>query len=387
MAHLVSRILMTADTIGGVWTYALDLCRALGAHGVEVMLATMGNAPSAGQRAQAAGLGNVALRESTFKLEWMNAPWQDVRAAGEWLLDLQRSFRPDVVHLNGYAHGSLPWSAPAVVVVAHSCVCSWWQACKGEAAPTDWNPYRRAVARGMRGADLVVAPSRAMRAALVQHYGSIRHAIVISNGRRDGLFRPIVKEPIVFSAGRLWDEAKNVAALCDAAAGVPWPVCIAGEAADPQGGAASKLKNVRPLGRLSEANIADWLGRASIYALPARYEPFGLSALEAAMSRCALVLGDIDSLREVWDDAAVYVPPDRPGSLRDAIGRLTESPRSLQSMAERACARARHYTAARMGDAYLAAYRSVVRYPARARAGGHRSIDVLTPSTIGDHAA
>src|SRR4051812_601896 len=126
MAHPVSRILMTADTIGGVWTYALDLCRALGGHGIKVMLATMGDSPSADQRAQVAALGNVTLGESRFKLEWMTEPWQDVRAAGEWLLDLERSFRPDVVHLNGYAHGSLPWNGPAVVV-AHSCVCSWWQ--------------------------------------------------------------------------------------------------------------------------------------------------------------------------------------------------------------------------------------------------------------------
>jgi glycogen synthase len=55
---------------------------------------------------------------------------------------------------------------------------------------------------------------------------------------------------------------------------------------------------------------ADWYARASIYALPARYEPFGLSALEAALSGCALILGDIPSLREVWLEAAPYVSPD-----------------------------------------------------------------------------
>ena len=50
----MTRVLMTADTIGGVWTYAIDLCRALIPHGVEVTLATMGNLPSAEQRRQAA---------------------------------------------------------------------------------------------------------------------------------------------------------------------------------------------------------------------------------------------------------------------------------------------------------------------------------------------
>ena len=52
------------------------------------------------------------------------------------------------------------------------------------------------------------------------------------------------------------------------------------------------------------------MGRAAIYALPARYEPFGLSILEAALSGCALVIGDIPSLREIWADAALFVPSD-----------------------------------------------------------------------------
>ena len=44
---------MTADCVGGVWTYALDLADALAPHGVEVQLATMGRLPDAEQRRQA----------------------------------------------------------------------------------------------------------------------------------------------------------------------------------------------------------------------------------------------------------------------------------------------------------------------------------------------
>jgi hypothetical protein len=44
--------------------------------------------------------------------------------------------------------------------------------------------------------------------------------------------------------------------------------------------------------------------------LPARYEPFGLSVLEAALSGCALVPGDIASLRGNWDGVAEFVCPD-----------------------------------------------------------------------------
>ena len=354
----VTKILMTADTVGGVWTYALDLCRALAPHGVEVALATMGAPPRDDQRRQVEDLTNVRLHGSAFKLEWMRDPWDDVRRSGEWLLEIEGDFQPDVVHLNGYAHGSLPWNAP-VLVVGHSCVCSWWQAVRGEPAPTSWDEYRRAVTEGLHSADRVAVPSAAMGSALHRHYGPLPRTTVIPNGRDPTAYRTAAaKEPFVLCAGRLWDEAKNLAALDQAAPHLPWPVYCAGEKQNPDGGDAA-ARNVRALGRLDEAELAGWFARAAVYALPARYEPFGLSALEAALSGCALVLGDIDSLREVWGDAAEFVPPDDGGALLAALRRLIESPDRLAEMAQRAYERASLYTPQRMAEGYLQAYADV----------------------------
>src|SRR4051812_49535083 len=102
--------------------------------------------------------------------------------------------------------------------------------------------------------------------------------------------------------------------------------------------------------------MARWFGAASIYCLPARYEPFGLSALEAALSGCALVLGDIPSLREVWGDAAAYVDPDDHGGLRHTIAHLIHNARRRDALARRAMERAARYTPQRAARAYLDAY-------------------------------
>ena len=96
---------------------------------------------------------------------------------------------------------------------------------------------------------------------------------------------------------------------------------VAGDGRHPEGGGAGELENLRHLGRLAPADLASWLGRAAIYALPARYEPFGLSILEAALAGCALVLGDIDSLRELWDGCALFVPPEDDDALAEALNR------------------------------------------------------------------
>jgi len=48
--------------------------------------------------------------------------------------------------------------------------------------------------------------------------------------------------------------------------------------------------NVAMLGELAESHLATFFARAAIGVFPARYEPFGLAVLEAALSECALVL-------------------------------------------------------------------------------------------------
>ena len=128
------RVLMTTDTIGGVWTYCLELARALQPLRVEFILATMGQLPTDDQRAEAGAIPNIQLHESTFKLEWMANPWDDVARAGDRLLELERQFQPDIVHLNGYAHAACAFHAPRIVV-GHSCVLSWWRAVKKGDSP------------------------------------------------------------------------------------------------------------------------------------------------------------------------------------------------------------------------------------------------------------
>jgi glycosyltransferase involved in cell wall biosynthesis len=351
---------MTTDAVGGVWTYALELCHALAPRGVHVVLATMGPAPDPAQRRDAAACPNATLRQSLYQLEWMDDPWADVDRAGEWLLGLEDEFRPDLVHLNGYAHASLPWRAPTCCV-AHSCVCSWWQAVKREPAPDRYDRYRAAVARGLRAADAIVAPTHAMADCIVAHYGPLSETVrVIPNARSPHLFRPAVKEPFVLAAGRLWDQAKNVAALDAIAPRLPWPVYVAGDEACLTTSPLLHSHLSHRLGRLTTPEIADYLSRASIYALPARYEPFGLSVLEAAMSACALVLGDIPSLRENWSGAATFVTPDDYDALAHALRRLATDDGRRRSLAELAQDRARAFSPAHMGDAYLHVYQELI---------------------------
>lgn len=364
---------MSTDTVGGVWVYAIELARTLRRHGVQVVLATMGERLSRAQRHQAAQVPDLVLCESRWRLEWMTSPWEDLARAGCWLLQLERRYRPDLIHLNHYCHGHLDWRAPCLVV-GHSCVLSWWWAVHAEAAPASWRTYRRRVRRGLAGADAVVAPSRFMRAALERHYGPLRRSAVVYNGRAPSEYRAGKKRPYILAAGRLWDAAKNLDALAEVAPALRWPVYLAGETRHPDGGNAV-LCGIRGLGRVAPEVLIPWYAQASIYVSPARYEPFGLSVLEAALAGCAPVLSDIESFRELWDEAACFVPPDDLVALRHALDALTVERARREAIAARAQARAYRYTAECMGAGYLAVYddllshKSVTDLPVSATSG------------------
>jgi glycogen synthase len=238
---------------------------------------------------------------------------------------------------------------------------------EGGEAPERWDEYRRRVGRGLQAADLVVAPTRAMLGQTERHYGPLRATRVIPNGRAPERFPPLVKERFVIAAGRLWDRAKNLSALAAAAPALAWPVLLAGEGQHPEGGAPG-LAQVELLGHLPSDELAALLGRAPIYALPAYYEPFGLSALEAALARCALVLGDIDSLRELWEGAAMFVAPGDPEALVKVLGELIDDPVRRERLGRAARRRALALTPQRMAAEYLRCYHELARRPRRSQA-------------------
>lgn len=352
------RVLMTTDTLSDVWPYSLELSKALIARGHAVALASMGAMPTREQQREVAAIPGLALHASAYKLAWMDEPWDDVRLASKWLMRLARDLRPTVVHLNDYGHADLPWPAP-VLTVAHACVLAWWRAVHAAPPPPTWLRYRQCVAAALRASDLLVAPTYAMLHGLERHYGTHCAARVIAHGRSPSTENNAAKGPWIFSAASIDDAGRNGRALADVAAHLSWPVYIGGDNASSHEAAADSNGNVRALGRLGNAQLRRWLAHTSIYAAPARYEPSGLSVLDAALARCALVLGDIDSLRELWDGAALFVAPDDTAALQRTLQQLVDDDDMRTHYGALALRRAQAYTPDAMVDGYIRAYSDI----------------------------
>ena len=363
-------ILVTADTLGGVWTYIRELVTGLVRHGQQVTLVSFGDIPTAAQTQWMEGLPNLDYRPTAFKLEWMLDSEADMVASSQYLEAVIQETRPDVLHLSQFYYGALDCNVPRVVV-AHSDVLSWWMAVQKKTPPeTEWlRWYRQVVARGLRAATTVVAPSRWMLEQIKVHYGRQASASVIHNGRTPALFNPhMSKEENIVTVGRLWDSGKNAALLLRQE--MPMPVHIVGSDRNPESQshmlAAEELSsNVHLEPEQDERQIVHTLARAGVYAATSQYEPFGLAPVEAALSRCAIVASDIPTFRELWGDAVIFFRNNDSASLLHAVERLQRDPALRRLEGNLAYRHAlEHFTSGRMVAGYLRLYQTLV--PARA---------------------
>ena len=348
------RLLLTTDAVGGVWTYTLELAAALTDTGTAIELAVLGPAATLTQT-QAAAAAGATLHHTGLALDWTvekPAALEQISAA---LATLARRLGVDRVQLHSPALlGPAAWPAP-VLAVAHSCVGTWWEAVRGAAPPpADFTWRMAAMAHGLRAADTVIAPSEAMADALRRVYRTRRRIGVVPNGRASLADQPPINAARygVLAAGRLWDEAKNIATLDQAAALMTLPVRAAGPRAGPNG-AAIALTAIEPLGALDGDALATAMLTARIFAAPALYEPFGLAVLEAAQAGLPLVLADIPTFRELWGGVAVFLPARNPAAWADALTTLHAEPATCEQLGSAARTRSADYGTARFGAAMV----------------------------------
>lgn len=358
------RILMTCSGDRASWDRSLELAGSLGRFGLHVALATVGEPPTHDRLEEALRYPGLQVFPGRFAQSWEGDDWSEVERAGGWLLNLEEHVAPDLVHLHAYPFGAVPFRAPRLLE-GHDCPVCRTRALGGDVASLAWERYRQTVKGALREARMLVSPTASGLNELAGLFGPLPECRVIPAARSPRRFPPGTKEELILSAGCFGDEARNLPALAEVARDVSWPVAVL---ADDEGEEpAQGTGPIRMVKRGSDARLASWYGRASIFALPCRYEPTGLSVLEAALAGCALVLGDVPSLRETWEGAALFVAPGDPVDLQRALELLISEPKGLRGLAQRARTRALLLSPERRAAAFLEAYADLVAPASEAR--------------------
>ena len=265
----------------------------------------MGTPPSAAQRDEAAAAGNVERWRAPASSSGWTSPWADVAAAGEWLLTLAERVRPDVVHLNGYAHAAPAVAGAGVMVGALVRRCRGGGRCAATRRPVVGPLSRAGRARARAPRDQVVAPTAAMLARCGRTTDAGARRGDRQRPRRGALPRPAPRSrsssrpAACGTRRRTWRRSTRRRRGCPGRSSSP------ARPTHPDGGSRDAAPRAA-LGVLAPpTRWPRWL-RPRVDLCAAR-------ALRAVRARrcwrrrsrgCALVLGDIPSLREIWGDAA-----------------------------------------------------------------------------------
>jgi glycosyltransferase involved in cell wall biosynthesis len=321
------------------------------------VLAVLGPAPDAAQRREVEESPGCSLLETGLMLDWTIASRAELERLTAALIDVARDVGAHSAHLHAPALAATAWPIP-VAAVAHSCMATWHDAVHGGTQPESIAWHAAATASGLRVADAVIAPSAAFARALAQVHAITRLMLVVHNGLPCPAAQDIRRDPFVFAAGRLWDTAKNMTVLDAAAELMRFPVRVAGPCSAP-GGQAVAFRHLQVMGNLSSTDARATMASSSIFASPALYEPFGLAVLEAAQRATPLVLADIPTFRELWQDAAVFVSPHDAQAWAATLDSLMQDEDRRAALGQAGRHRAGLYTQDAMSAATAAIHRSL----------------------------
>jgi len=303
------KVLITTDAVGGVWNYSLDLARGLAALDVTTVLAVHGPSPDAAQKKAARSVPGLQMVDTGLPLDWLASNRAELDRAGAAMARLAAESQVDIVQLNAPALGAAAKFPVPVVAVVHSCVATWWASVHPEKPmPEDFAWRTECVRDGLAAANAVATPTAAFGDLVRQVYGLRAAPRTVHNGRSPVGTGSQAAHDFVFTAGRLWDQGKNLATLDHAAAAIGVPVHAAGPLQGPNGECVS-FRHLHCLGSLESAEVDRYLSARPVFASAALYEPFGLAVLEAASAGCPLILADIPTFRELWDEVAIFVDP------------------------------------------------------------------------------
>jgi glycosyltransferase involved in cell wall biosynthesis len=186
-------------------------------------------------------------------------------------------------------------------------------------------------------------------------------------GDADALARlGLAGRPYVLSVGRV-ERRKNpeglVRGFARAAAARGHALVFAGPRGDSDVERALEetgiAERVRFLGRFDDRDLGALYRGAAAFALPSRYEGFGIPLIEALACGTPSLAGDRTSLPEVAGDAALLVDPEDPDAIARALDRLLADEALRRDLRTRGPARARRFTWRACAEATLAAYRDL----------------------------
>jgi glycosyltransferase involved in cell wall biosynthesis len=111
-------------------------------------------------------------------------------------------------------------------------------------------------------------------------------------------------------------------------------------------------------GYVTENQLFEYYNNAIATVVPSLMEGFGLTGLEAMQAGCLVLASDIPSLKEIYQDAAIYFNPFAVNAIHATIREVLKGKKSLLSYKEKGMKRVSFFSWKRMAQETLKIYES-----------------------------
>jgi len=339
-----------------------------------------------------AEFNNFKINQKNFHKIEVTSHWYSFKEQSVFLKDILR-YKLNLMH---FTHFNLPiFYLKRFVITIHDITPKFFP---GHKMGKSW--YRRKaydliVKCGTKNAKFVITPSYKTKQDLINFYKVDKNKIkIIHEGvknkisinerkeflenysqRKEIAFKTLkskfylksLKKPYIFYVG-VWRDHKNLKGLIQSFDILVKKydfkgILVLGGKEDvhyPEARQEWKLKGlnnkiVRP-GFLSGEKLTLFYQAANLFVLPSFYEGFGLVCLEALNQGTAVACSDIDPLKEVLDNAALYFNPQDPEDIADKIWKILISKKLQKKLLLNAQNVLEKYSWAKMAEETFAIY-------------------------------
>lgn len=255
-------------------------------------------------------------------------------------------------------------------------------------SPIDRKIYDFKYGRSCKNATRIIAVSERTKKDIVELYGIGPGKIdVVYQGCDDSFKQPLSADALEEASKRLHlpsryilqvgtiESRKNLELTVKALPYLPAEVKLLAIGRDRQGYQKKVEKTATELGVAgrvefrSDVSFADLpavnrMAEAIVY--PSRYEGFGIPVLEGLESRRPVVAATGSCLEEAGGDAAIYINPDNPREMAEALNAIIGGAADVAGMIEKGKAHARRFSNDEIATRLVKAYeRTIEEYKTR----------------------
>ncbi len=222
---------------------------------------------------------------------------------------------------------------------------------------------RFVMSRAFHHSDAVFTDSQFSASELRRFFSSSREIHVIGLSPNWTLFQPTkstpVSSPYFLFVGN-HKPNKNLAGLLEAfelfveKTKFPHRLCLVGKKQGLR--SVTELKpssRVSILGEVLEEALPQLYANAAALVFPSFYEGFGLPPLEAMAVGCPTIVSCTASLPEVVGNASLFVKPDNPSDIANAMIRIASDPELVSSSKTKGFAQAKLFSWEKTAEGYI----------------------------------